>query len=97
ARVAARIHALNAQLKDGLAAMKNVTLRTPRSETLSAGIVCFEVAGVDPIAIAQRLRADGIVASITPYKTLYARLAPSLLTSPEDVERTLAAVRRIAA
>ena len=90
--VAARIHALNRQLKDGLAAMPHVTLRTPRSDELSAGIVCFEVAGLSPDAVVARLRERRIVASVTPYATRYARLGPSLLTSEEEVDETLAAV-----
>lgn len=48
ARVAERIHAQADQLKAGLAGMKHVTLRTPRSRELSAGIVCFDVAGMKP-------------------------------------------------
>ena len=91
-RVAARIRELNTRLKDGLAAMLHVTLHTPRDEKLSAGIVCFEVAGLEPFDFARRLYERGIVASVTPYRTLYARLAPSLLTSAEDVDRALAEV-----
>src|SRR5262249_51520403 len=48
ARIAARIHALNRQLKEGLAEMDHITLHTPVAENLSAGIVCFEVAGLSP-------------------------------------------------
>ena len=95
-RVAARIHELNTRLKDGLAAMPYVTLHTPRDEKLSAGIVCFEVAGRAPFDVARKLYERGIVASVTPYRTLYARLAPSLLTSTEDVDRALAEVGALA-
>lgn len=96
-RVAERIHALNDQLKEGLAAMPHVTLHTPRSRDLSAGIVCFEVAGLTPEAVVDRLRQRKIIGSVTPYATKYARLAPSLLTSPAEVERALNAVRTLRA
>ena len=92
-RVTERIHALNDQLKEGLAAMPGVLLHTPRSRDLSAGIVCFEVDGRPPHEVVRDLRQRGIVASVTPYATQYVRLAPSLLTSPEDVEKTLQSVR----
>jgi selenocysteine lyase/cysteine desulfurase len=46
ARIAERIHALNDQCKEGLAAMPHVTLKTPRGSRLSAGIICFEVKGL---------------------------------------------------
>ena len=48
AKVAARIHELNRQCKEGLAAMKHVTLHTPLSDECSAGIITFEVAGMKP-------------------------------------------------
>lgn len=96
ARIATRIHALNQQLKEGLAEMGHVTLHTPRSPELSAGIVCFEVQGVRPEGVVARLHEQGIIASVTPYATRYARLAPSLLTSPEEVNQTLRAVQNLA-
>jgi isopenicillin-N epimerase len=95
-RVTGRIHALNDQLKDGLAGMNNIRLYTPRSRDLSAGIVCFDIGGMKPPQVVARLRERGIMGSVTPYANHLARLAPSLLTSPEDVEKTLAAVRHLA-
>ncbi len=96
ARVAARVHALNRQLKEGLAAMTHVRLHTPLDEDLSAGLVCFEVAGLLPQGVVDRLHAAGIVATITPYATSYARLAPGLLNSSEEVDAVLTAVNSLA-
>jgi selenocysteine lyase/cysteine desulfurase len=96
-RVAERIHALNRQLKEGLAKMPNIKLYTPMTDELSAGIVCFDVNGVRADSVVEQLRKKKIVASVTPYKTLYARLAQGLLTSPAEAETTLAAVREIRA
>nr|MBI3614796.1 aminotransferase class V-fold PLP-dependent enzyme [Nitrospirota bacterium] len=95
ARIAARIHALNRQLKEGMVRMKHVTIRTPMAEDLSAGIVCFEVDGLTPAQAVARLRERKIIASETPYAVKYVRLAPSLLTSPSDVEKTLQAVKTL--
>jgi isopenicillin-N epimerase len=95
-RVAARIAELNRQLKEGLAAMPHVKLLTPTDPALSAGLVCFEARGLSPRAVVARLRERGIVATTTPYATSYARLAPGLLNSPDEVEATLAAVRGLA-
>jgi selenocysteine lyase/cysteine desulfurase len=96
ATVAARIHALNAQLKEGLAAMPHVTLYTPRAEQLSAGLVCFDVAGLRPQAVIQRLRERAIIGSTTPYAASYARLTPGLLNSPEEVDLALSAIHALA-
>lgn len=89
ARVTQRIYELNQQMKQGLAKMPHVTLHTPMSQDLSAGIVCFEVAGMTPRQVLERLRQKKIIGSITPYATQYARVAPSLLTLSEDIEQAL--------
>jgi selenocysteine lyase/cysteine desulfurase len=93
ARVAARIHALNTRLKDGLAAIDGVTLYTPRSPSLSAGLTCFDVRGLSAEEVVDRLAARRIVATVTPYATSYARLAPGLLNTEKDVDAALAAIR----
>ena len=92
ARIADRIHALNRHTKQGLAEMRHVTLHTPLSDELSAGLVCFTVTGMSPTQVVAHLSKRGIIASVTPYATSYARLAPSLLTSPEEVDKTLRAI-----
>src|SRR3954453_6178328 len=56
ARVAERTYELARQLKEGLAAMPHVTLQTPRSDDLSAGIVSFDLDGVSPGAVVRHLR-----------------------------------------
>jgi selenocysteine lyase/cysteine desulfurase len=96
-RAAARTHELAHRLKVGLRDIKGVRLVTPDSSTLSAGLVCFEVANRDPTAIVQRLydRAQ-VVASVTPYATRYVRLGPSILNSNGDVDRALQAIRALA-
>ena len=95
ARVTQRIYELNQQLKQGLAKMPHVTLQTPLSQDLSAGIVCFEVAGLLPRQVVEKLKERGIVGSVTPYATQYARLAPGLLNSNEEVETVLKAIHNL--
>ena len=95
ARVAARIRSLNEQCKQGLAKNPKVTLHTPMSGELSAGLVAFEVAGLKPDDVVKQLLAKGIIASTSPYAISYARLAPSLVNTPEQVETAVRAVREI--
>jgi selenocysteine lyase/cysteine desulfurase len=96
-QVEKRIHQLNTQLKEGLRNMSSVTLHTPVSEELSAGLVCFEVDGFTPYEVVKRLEDRYIIATTTPgtYKERYVRLAPGLLNNPSEVERTLAAIREL--
>ncbi|HEX6179007.1 MAG TPA: aminotransferase class V-fold PLP-dependent enzyme, partial [Thermoanaerobaculia bacterium] len=96
-RVTARIHELNEAMKEGLAKMPHVTLYTPRRAELSAGIVCFDVKGMTQNQVVERLlKQHRIVASTTPYRISYARVAFGLPNTMQEVEKTLAAVRAMA-
>ena len=94
-RVAARIRSLNDQLKQGLAENRKVRMHTPRSGDMSAGLVAFEVEGLKPEEVVKQLLARNIVASTSPYAVTYARLAPSLVNTPEEVDKAVRAVREI--
>ena len=94
-KVTQHIYELNQQLKQGLAAMPHVTLHTPMSQDLSAGIVCLEVAGLAPRTVVEKLRQRNIVGSVTPYATKYVRLAPSLVNSSEEIEMTLREIKNL--
>jgi isopenicillin-N epimerase len=96
ARVAGRIRDLNSQCKEALSRMQNVTLHTPRDPALSAGIVCFEAQGMEPGQVVKKLLERKIVASTSPYRVSYVRLAPSLVNDPREVDTALEAVRSIA-
>jgi selenocysteine lyase/cysteine desulfurase len=96
ARIAARIQELNTRIKDGLAGVPRVRIHTPRDPRLSAGLVAFEVDGLTPEAVVARLGARRIVASTSPYRPAYARLAGSLLNTPEEVDAAVRAVRELA-
>jgi selenocysteine lyase/cysteine desulfurase len=97
AEVAGRTRALAGRLKDGLAELSGVRLRTPRNDALSAGLVCADVAGVDPGEVVDELRErHRVVASVTPYRTRYVRFGPSIANSARDVDSAVAAVAKIA-
>ena len=93
ARVASRTHALNSRMKTGLAEMSHVRLYTPRAERLSAGIICFDVRGMGPPEVVEGLRAKRIIATATPYVPSYARVSPSILNTPAEIQRTLDVLR----
>jgi selenocysteine lyase/cysteine desulfurase len=93
ARVAERTHALATALKQGLATIPGVRLRTPASPELSAGIVCCEIDGVDaPTALHGLIQAK-VFASVTPYATSYLRFGTSIVNTESDVDAALTAVR----
>ncbi|PZQ63204.1 MAG: aminotransferase [Phenylobacterium zucineum] len=95
-QVAQRTGELTEQLKAGLAAMPHVTLWTPRSRELSAGIVSFDVAGLSADQAVDKLRGWKIMASAAPYARPHVRLTPSIRNSPEEVDFALKAVRDLA-
>jgi selenocysteine lyase/cysteine desulfurase len=98
AAVARRTRQLASRLKDGLAALDGVRLRTPRDEELSSGLVCCDVGGADPGEVVDRLRErHRVIASVTPYRTRYVRFGPSVANTADEVDRALDAVGRVLA
>lgn len=95
-QVADRTAELADQLKAGLSAMPHVTLWTPRSRELSAGIVSFDVAGHSAEQAVARLREWRVLGSVAPYARPHVRLTPSIRNTPEEVEFALKAVRSMA-
>lgn len=95
-RIAERIALLNGQLKEGLADMHHVTLHTPLAPEFSAGIVCCDIQGHSPKEAVARLKAQGIIASATPYRHSTVRFSAGIINSPADIEKTLAAVHALA-
>lgn len=95
-RVAQRTHELAGRLKEGLLSLDHVTLHTPRADTLSSGIVAFDVEGFSASQVVGVLRQRRIVASVAPYAVPHARLTPSARNTPAEIETALAALREIA-
>ena len=95
-QVADRTAELALQLKSGLAQMPHVTLATPMSRELSAGIVSFDVAGMSPTQAVARLRDWRVLGSVAPYARELVRLTPSIRNTPQDVDFALRAVREMA-
>lgn len=96
-RVQNRIHELNLALKEGLATMSHVRLYTPMDPSMSSGLVCFDVDGMNQRQVVNRLLSDhDIIASTTPYSPSYARFTAGLLNDHSEVETCLAAVRSMA-
>jgi selenocysteine lyase/cysteine desulfurase len=96
ARVAARVRALATRLKDGLAGVRGVSLVTPRAPELSSGLVCADVAGVEPREVVERLATARISASVTPYAERHVRLGCGLAVDEADVDAAVAALAKIA-
>ena len=95
-RVTARIHALAGRMKAGLAGIRGVRLVTPRAADVSAGLVCADIADVDPGRAVQALAADRISATVTPYAERHVRFGCGLAVDEDDVDAAVASVARIA-
>lgn len=95
-RVRERLHSLNRQLKEGLAEMDHITLYTPMPEDLSAGMAVFDVRGMAPKSVVNRLKEKKIIGSDTPYSQSYARLTPGVFNTTEEVDNVLRAIRDLA-
>ena len=83
-------------MKAGFAEVRGVRLVTPRSDDVSAGLVCARIAGVDPGRAVQALAAERISATVTPYAERYLRLGCGLAVDEADVDAAVAAIGRVA-
>lgn len=90
--ISRRVLALNTRLREGLAALPGVRLITPLPEHMSAGIVCFEVNGLEPREVVAGLATRHIRSATTPYPRSYARLAATVQNSETDVDDAINAV-----
>jgi isopenicillin-N epimerase len=95
ARVEGRIEFLATRVKESLIGTPSTRIITPLHPDLSAGLVCFEVAGRSPQDAVARLRRDRIVATVTPYNPSYVRVGPGIVNTRGDVDRAMAAVSRL--
>ena len=94
-RITERIAIQATRLKEGLAGVPSVRMITPDDPAVSAGIVCCEIDGMGPYNAVVALRQAGVVASVTPYEQQYLRFGPSILTTPEQMDEVVAAVREL--
>jgi selenocysteine lyase/cysteine desulfurase len=94
-RITERIHGLNAQMREGLSKMPHVVTYTPATSELMAGMVCFDVKGLKAKETVGQLLNKKILASTTPYRVPFARVACGLMNTPAEVEITLRAVRAL--
>jgi selenocysteine lyase/cysteine desulfurase len=95
AAIQGRLHELATRCKNGLAGMKHVTLHTPLDPAQSSAIVTFEVAGLKPDEVVDKLLASKIVATTTPYRPSYARFTPGIVNTEAEIDAALAAVSRL--
>jgi selenocysteine lyase/cysteine desulfurase len=91
-RVQRRTQELATRLKAGLRTIPHVTPATPESPELSAGLVCCSITGMQPFEAVQRLHAQKVVASVTPYNPSLLRFGTSIVTTPEQVDQVIKAV-----
>ena len=91
-RVRDRVYELNTRLKEGLREMGHVALHTPLDTALSSGITCFDVRGMSPRQVVNRLAEDRIIATVTPYADAYARFTPAIWNTEEEIDAAIRAV-----
>tara|TARA_Y100000385_G_C13103334_1_gene645954 strand:- start:3085 stop:4377 length:1293 start_codon:yes stop_codon:yes gene_type:complete len=90
-----RTHHLSLLLKEGLEKISHIKLHTPLSPSLSSGINCFEVDGIEAEDVVKKLVMKNIIASTTPYKKVYARLTPCIINTEEEVVKCIEALENI--
>ena len=96
-RITQRIHALNQQMNVEVRKLPNVKIvYTPLDPQLNAGMVCFDMNGLNAQQTVNKLLEKKIIASTTPYAVPFARLAFGIMNTQQEVEATARALRSMA-
>jgi len=95
-QIAARVRELNGAFREGAATIAGVTLHTPRDPEVSGGLSCFEVRGLKPEEVAERLSEKRIRTNSSPYKVSYARVGAGIMNFPEEIDTVLRELRVLA-
>lgn len=96
ARISRYVRALSDQLKAGLSGLQGVSLLTPRAAEASAAIVAFNVDGMDPQDVADRLLAKKIIVAPSTWGAASVRATPSVLNTAAEVDRLIQGVADLA-
>lgn len=93
-RVEARVRHLRGLLENGLTAVPGVRLVSPLVPELQSGMVSFELAGVDALALQRYLARAAKVRTrvIGEYDYGWTRLSTHIYNSPAEVERVVALI-----
>ena len=94
-QIAARVRDLNGAFRDGAAKIPGVTLHTPMDPEVSGGISCYEVRGLKPDEVVERLNRKNIRTTSSPYKVSYARVGAGIVNFPEEIDTVLRAIRAL--
>ena len=96
-RVEARCRALRRRLRQGLEVLPGITVATPAGETLSAGVVSFELDGIDALELQRRLAREGNVRTrvVSEYDYGWVRLAPHVYNTEAEVDRVVELIEAV--
>ncbi len=90
-RVEARVRYLRRRLRAGLEALPGIAIATPEDETLSAGVVSFELDDIESLELQRRLAREANVRTrvVAEYGYGWMRLAPHIYNTEGEVDRVV--------
>jgi selenocysteine lyase/cysteine desulfurase len=100
-KIERHIHGLCTEMKQELSRLSGVTVVTPQSEALSAGIICFDVEGTPAADAVTALAKDKIISTVSSSNAGYdsdvrhVRFSLSIFNTRGEVARCLDAVRKL--
>lgn len=87
--IKARIIQHSEKLYQFIAAQKHIVCYSPTIASLRSGLICFDIKGVAPSDVVDRLIERGMIIGQTPYKKSCVRIATSILNSEEDIHNAI--------
>ena len=96
-RVEARCRHLRRRLRAGLETLPGITIATPADEALSAGVIAFELEGIESLELQRRLAREANVRTrvVAEYGYGWMRLAPHIYNTEGEIDRVVEVIRAV--
>lgn len=92
-----RIIELSQYCKDRMVEIDKVAILTPNNQCLSSCMIAFEVDGLDPAIVVERLLQEKVVTLQTPYQKSCNRFSIGIANNHADIDKAVEALKKIRA
>lgn len=89
-----RIHELNTYAKEIMKPLSGIQVLTPFSESLSSGMICFNVNGMNPKDVVEFFEKENIIICQTPYRNTCSRFCLGILNNYDEIDKAIDVLKK---
>ncbi len=95
-RIHQRIQELNSYAKEKMRNIPEIKLLTPISESVSSGMVCFIIPGINPKDLVDLFEEEKIIIGQTPYRNTCNRFSIGILNCYDEIDTAIDLLKTLA-